>query len=415
MTISPPSNVRLSPGEPARVLACGIDSLVLALDVHWLDERLLYKLAELKQEAAGNDAEVPGRIMLDDGSAAWLFTVKPHGTSGHAYLLNSGSMSWSVGHSPTPTSRPGVMVTIRSETLWTHGPASVVQRVHDLIDAAGGKVMACKVSRADLCVDVLLPVAAWDRELREYVVSRAEYRVPFFSKLRRTGLQIGKGKIMGRMYDKPLEIIARGGKKIWMYDVWGVQSVADDHRIIRVEFEAKREGIKALGVDTFEDLEQLTPNLWAYFTGQWLRMVDDPAKHHTRQKLLPWWPVVQAGYTGAQHAMPLIRAKAVKADREQLCKQLLGYLTSLVAADRQGDLIEPGEMLDLETHLAMVKDTVKEYGWNDAEFTERVKLRQARYQREGEKFAAAECARAQAGVSLFKRSQRRTHTGSNSA
>lgn len=403
MTISPPSNVRLSPGEPGRVLACGVDSLVLAVDVEWLTPGMLWTLTELRAEAEAQGEEVTGKVITADDSAEWLFTIKPHGATGYAFLLDGGGMAWQVVNAATPGTRPSVMVAFRSELLWTHGPTACVERALTIITGCDGEVRRLKVSRADLCVDVLLPAAAWECELREHVVSRAEHRAPYFSKTRRTGLQIGKGKVMARLYDKPLEIVTKGGKKIWMYDVWGVQSVADDHRIIRVEFEAKREGLKALGIDTFDDLERLAPNLWRYCTHKWLRMVDDPDKHGTRQKLLPWWPVVQAGYSGAQDAQPLIRAQAIRADEKQMSKQLLGNLTSLAALLRQGELIEPGEVLDLPSHLAMLADTLQRHGWDDAEFTERVKRKQAKHRRYGEKFAAAERARAAAGVSLDRK------------
>ena len=401
MTISPPSNVRLSPDEPARVLGCGVDSLVLAIDVRWGDDApLLVKLAELKGEAVSTEKRVTGRIIVADGSSPWLFLVKPFGAKGYAYLIDSHSMAWRVGDWAEPRSRPSVMVEIRAEALWTHAPSAIVDRVTALIRAGGGEVVTCKVSRADLCVDVLLRMSDWDREVRENVVSRADHRAPYFSKKRRTGIHVGKGAIVGRLYDKPLEIAVNGGKKLWMFDVWEVDSAADDHRIIRVEFEVKREAIKELGINTFDDLMQSAPRLWAYCTHKWLRMADDPDKHPTRQKLLPWWPIVQQGYTGAQKANPLIRARAVRADEAQLCTQLLGQLTSLVALHRQGELLQPGDVLDMNSHLALIVDTVRRHGWNDCEFTERVKRKQAKVQRHAEKFAEAERARAQAGVSL---------------
>lgn len=406
MTISPPSNVRLSSDEPARVLAHGIDSLVLAVDVKWQDEKILEALARLRDESAQEDSEIPGRLKVGDGSGDWLFTVKPHGAKGYAYLLESGEMSWRVGDWMTPQTRPSVMVSIRSETLWTHGPQAVVDRICAIISAHSGEIVTCKVSRVDLCVDVLLPAEAWNRDVQDNLVTRAEHVAPYFSKQTLTGIQIGKGNMVARFYDKVREIAVKSNK-IWMFDVWGIDSAADDHRIIRVEFEVKREGIKALGLDSFNDLTRALPNLWAYCTQRWLRLADDPRKHATRQKLLPWWSVVQGGFKGAQEANALIRAKAIKADGSRLATQMLGYMTSLVALHFQGDMIAPDETLDLASYTALVMDTLRRAGWDDAEFTERVKRKQAKFQRHAEQFKAAERARAAAGVSYTPARRRR--------
>lgn len=399
MTISPPSNVKLNPGEPARVLAAGIDTLALSINVNWLEAGTLSKLAELKAEAEARDAPVPGVLHLTDGSGAWLFTVKPYGAKGYAYLLDSGEMAWSVGNWMHPRSRPSVFATIRSETLWTHGPDACVDRIVALIAAGNGEIVDVKVSRADPCVDILLRESDWDREIREHLVTRADHRAPYFAGKRRTGIQIGKGQVSARLYDKPLEITMKSNK-VWMYDVWGIASIDDDHRIIRVEFELVREGIKRLGIDSYADLRALLPNLWSYCTQKWLRLADDPSEHHSCQSLLPWWPTVQNGIPGAQAANPLIRAIAVKADAEKLCKQMLGYLTSLVALHRQGELIGRDEVLDLASHLPMIIDILRRHGWDNDEFTERVKCKQTQHLRHREKFAAAVRARATLGVSL---------------
>jgi len=388
----------LAPGEPGSVLAAGIDTLILSIDVRWHDDTTLHKLRELKAEAEVNDAPVPGVLNLADGSGAWLFTIKPYGAKGYAYLLESGEMAWRMGKWRQPQSRPSLIVTIRSETLWMHGPIASVDRVRALIAAGGGKIVHVKVTRPDLCVDVLLRASDWDRELREHLVTRAEHIAPYFAGKRRTGIQIGKGNVVARLYDKPLEIITKSNKT-WMYEVWNVASVAPDHRIIRVEFELSREGIKGLGIDTFNDLIRLLPNLWAYCTQKWLRLVEDASKHHNCQQLLPWWPTVQAGFHGAQEAYPLIRAVAVMADEEKLSKQLLGYLTSLVALLKQGELLGKDDVLDLGSHLPMVLNVLRRHGWDDAEFTERVKQKQAKYLRHAQKFAAACGARAALGVS----------------
>src|SRR5690606_11582440 len=107
---------------------------------------------------------------------------------------------------------------------------------------------------------------------------RAAQVSPHLTHRKLTGFSIGKGQLSARLYDKPEEIASKS-KKFWMYDVWGVESVARDHRVIRVEYQHRREALRELGVDSFADLVEKLDRLWAYDTGSWLRLVDDASKH----------------------------------------------------------------------------------------------------------------------------------------
>src|SRR5690606_16321245 len=139
-----------------------------------------------------------------------------------------------------------------------------------------------------------------------------------------TGISVGRGQISARLYNKPLEIQTKS-HKFWMFDVWGVQHVPDDLRIIRVEVQLRREKLKALGINLLADLWAKEAGLWAYCTQRWLKL-QTGGPHHTQRRTVPWWSVVEAGYAGAQGAEPLVIEKAVRATRERLMKQILGLL-----------------------------------------------------------------------------------------
>jgi hypothetical protein len=403
MTISPPYNVKSASGEPVRVLACGIDSLVLAIDVRWLTEATFTKLAELKAAAVGAEGDCPGVLRVSDGTSPWVFTVSPYGRDGYEWILSSGEMSMRIGYWAEPKSRPSVMVELRSETLWTHGPAAAVARVLALLQSAGAEIVEVKVSRVDLCVDVLVPENIWSLQLLNQFVTHAHLEAPYLDRRKLTGFSIGHGKISARLYDKPQEIRSSSHKD-WMYGIWGIERVPVGHRVIRVEYQLRREIIKELGFSSFEELQAGLAQVWAYCTQQWLRVADDREKHHTQQTTPAWWTIVQGGMTAGQPACPAIRAKAIKQDEEQMAVQLLGFIASMTALLRQGDMIKSDEILDMPSHLAMVLEVVRRAGWNDAEFTDRVKRKQAKTIRHEAKFAAATIARKAAGVSVRKRS-----------
>lgn len=382
MTNSPPSNVKLLPGEPARVLASGIDSLVLAIDVRWVSKAFIGEIDVLKLKAQMSHEDEPGQLApKNDPDNPWHFLVKPHGKSGYAWMLSSKEFTLKIGDWTEPGSRPSVMAEIRSESLWHLSPRGCVDRICALLEAAGGEIDIVKVSRADLCCDVLLPSEQFTQQLRASLVTRAhnlanhEHRGVF------SGLSIGKSRMSARLYDKPIEIAASSGK-VWMFDIWGLDEIPEGCRIVRVEFQARREAIKSLGINTAEDLFSKQCGLWKYATEKWLRVVDDPSLHHTQQTVLRWWEIVSNGYQGAQGASPLVRSVSIKADLQRLTRLFFGVVASVTAMQTLNDHTPDDEVLDLDSFLALATDILRARNdMNSIEFTRRVKLKRAKYNR----------------------------------
>lgn len=404
MTISPPSNVKLAEGEPARVLASGIDTLVLAVDVTWERDLFLSLLAGLKETAKATDKPVAGEMKAGDEVDDWPFAVSPHGSKGYEWILTGREFTLKVGKWLTPGSRPSVMAEFRSEALWHHGPQALIDRVCSLVRCNGGRVESLRSSRADLCVDVLVPEAAWHPALDDSFITRAVHVSPHKARRKLTGFSVGRGVVSARLYDKPLEIREQSGKE-WMFDVWGIDSVPDGHRVIRVEFQVRREAIKDLGVSSAAELLALAPNLWAYCTREWLKVQDDPKRHHTQQHTLPWWTVVQEGFRGAQGACPLIRAKAIRVDERKLLEQLFGNLTSIAALANNG-VLETGELVELSDVIDRIERKAGAMGLDDMELTDRVRAKLAKFHRGLSTFREACRARVAAGLVCEPQPQR---------
>ncbi len=403
MTISPPSNVRL-PQEvpqniPCRVLAHGVDTLVLAVNVRWLENYFFEKLSELKMDAEEAKQPATGKIMGLIDQADCLFLVAPFGRDGYQWLVSFQGCDMRIGNWLIPQQRPSVMVELRSETLWTHGVEESVSRILGMLKAMGGEIESVKLSRVDVCVDVLLADLLWSMDLLTRFNTRASKIDPHLSRGQLTGFSIGRGAISARLYDKPLEI-AEKSRKFWMFDIWGLDSVPEDCKVIRVEFQLRREALRELGLDEYCQLEAGLPHLWSRCSKEWLKLVDDNAKHSSRQKLLPWWKIVQAGLPGSQQAYPLVRARAISEEATHLHKLILGSVASLTALYRQGDLLAVGEVLDLHSHVAMTLQRVCSSEWDDDKFTQKVKEKQAKRMRCEEKFAKATRLRAALGICL---------------
>lgn len=120
-----------------------------------------------------------------------------------------------------------------------------------------------------------------------------------------------------------------------MFDVWGIEGVPEDKKIIRIEFQLRREFLKNVGLNTIEHLNKNDVNVWSYCTKNWLKFQHRPGKHHNQRTTLGWWQKIQDGYHNYQGAHPIVREKAFSADKRQLLAQMKGNLSSFIAIKRE--------------------------------------------------------------------------------
>lgn len=345
-TISPPAKVKYPESDQIKVLAHGIDSLNLAIDVQWLSEEFFKYLAEMKSLAIEKGSDETIILTDDEGSYEHLILLKPHGTTGYEWLLIGKEFTLKIGNWMKPIGRPSIMAEIRSEMLWRLGPEEAVKQIFILIEDQESLVGNVKASRVDVCADIILPEDVWSADLKKFIVTRAGYIGPHFFNDKLTGITIGRGSFTARLYDKPLEIKQKS-KKDWMYDVWGIDTVPEGMKIIRVEYQLRRQALKELSLNTDTDLFNNLDKLWAYCTREWLKFQDNPGKHHTQRKTFDWWKTVQHGFSGPITPTPLIRDKAMYLDSNRCFNSAFGYLTSLAAIERERDGV------DLEAPVTM--------------------------------------------------------------
>jgi hypothetical protein len=378
VTLSPPAKVRLYTGERVRVLSSGFDKVNLTLDLTWESDGFFGLLAAEKTEAQVHDQARSLPIFGGDG-CEWIFNVQPYGVRGYEWLLRSGDVVLLIGNWLRPQSRPSMIVEISSEMLWRVGAERAVDMVLALVKSLGAYIETVRASRLDACADVLLPQHLWTKELFKHAVARARHNALYDDGELLSGWQIGRGAIVGRLYDKPHEIVKSG--KNWMFDVWDLPEVPLGWRIIRVEFQLRREALKALGIDSMQDVLELQGNLWSYCTEEWLKFQTRPGTHHTQRQTLPWWRVVQEGFEGAQPGEPLVRAKAINITRKQLVCQALGLLRSLAALD----LSERGESQPNEEEcVAAFFDSladIKNYARSDPNLADDIRRKMAQHHR----------------------------------
>lgn len=384
MTNSPPANVNpgLRRDEPARVLASGIDTLALTFQLRWPDSTTFDRLAELKARAKEEESGEPITLELPlDAGAALTFEVKPHGANGYEWLLVGQEMSIALARSLTPRQRPSAAVTIRSEALWRFGPASAVERVQLVLESLGAEVEGIKPSRIDLCVDLLVREKDWRPGLAEHFVTRARYDATHRKGRDLAGFSIGKGTVSARIYDKAREIREQSHKE-WMWDIWKLKALPDGHRIVRVEFQLRRDSLREGGLKEWSDVQELLPRLWAYCSRRWLRLATDPKLHHTQQEPLPWWQVVETGFAGSQGATPIVRERAQNTDQRRLASQSIGTLGSMVALELGPEDDAAKVSMDRRSFLHAELDRAIDLAYlDDDQFTRRVERKRAKLSR----------------------------------
>jgi len=374
MTISHPSNVK-------NILASGIDSLVISTDTVWQDDSIFTVLDELKEKAKQNSIDYQGQIKHFKPDEVWPFTIKPNGTKGFSWIISGADFTYKIANSIKPNSRPNVMIEIRSEALWRLGPEEVIKISLNIIEANGGHIIEAKPSRVDLCVDFLMPEKKWSYELIDYAVTRATDFSPYYRHKKLTGIRIGKCKISARLYDKPLEI-KQQSKKYWMFDIWGINEVPEGKKIIRIEFQLRREIIKDIGINLIDDLFQKIDGAWAYCTKKWLKFQDHPELHHTQQLTLKWYEEIQNGFNGVQGAKPLVRKKAVSMDKKRLMQQANGLIIALHAIDREENKTDPEEPVKMEDCINSYNIELKNNCPDSNEIKEKVLRKRAKFHRE---------------------------------
>ncbi|BBO89921.1 hypothetical protein DSCOOX_31010 [Desulfosarcina ovata subsp. ovata] len=171
-----------------------------------------------------------------------------------------------------------------------------------------------------------------------------------------------------------------------MFDVWGIADVPKGYRIIRIEFQLRREVLKQLGMNSPSDLNNLCSNAWGYCTQEWLNFKDNPGKHQKNQrKTLTWWSVVQNGFMEISQPVPLIRFRASNSDEKQLVAQTFGYLSSIQALMVESNGNYPTSRNDIENVLLNFPLKANELGKGQREFKDAIELKRAKYVRTQEK------------------------------
>jgi len=178
-----------------------------------------------------------------------------------------------------------------------------------------------------------------------------------------TGVHMGKGSLMLRIYDKVNELKRKRAtnKQQIFSEIWGVKSY-DELPVTRVEYQIRRPRLREfidpdnnLKIDTVSDLVQSLKSLWRYLTTEWSRHSDSSVNRNHNQskaKISEFWSKVQAVVWSG--VFGLVRMHPAKhRDIDLLRSMARGCLMSVCASLE----VEPDD-IDKIVHLC--KDVIEE-------------------------------------------------------
>jgi len=315
-----------------KVLLAGVDTLAVGFNVKGflLSTEEWKMLADAKYQAQGTMFDSGGTPVTLRGHQ---FSLNPKGSRGYEFVLVNDDVTICLAErADSGRVYPEIHITWRSRYLWRNGWRGAYTHVKGWV-YSWADVTSEKVSRADLCVDLNLPLP--DVNLRgQEVVTYAKKRKEFYIQhhldgLDETGYSFGQGDLVCRVYDKPAEI--EHSNKIWFQELWRKQGWDGSSPVTRVEFQARRDFLKSMQIETVEDLEMQLADLWKYCVN-WVSLRDQSSDSNRRRwPVKPFWAVV----CGAVPAFGAVTGVARIAQRrprmESLARMGRGCLVTLTA------------------------------------------------------------------------------------
>lgn len=346
--------------QNAHPLRCAVDSLYISYrgNIYPQIEELLTYLKDMAQHT---QTKVSSEAFLN--FAGHKFEVKPKGAGRFSFVLSDNwfNIQLSSGKS---TSMPLAYVQISSELLTFTKLDDIMKHLDSIIYSIGTVKGHPSVSRLDLCMD-FMPLPRFDVEAIDIQQwkTRASQIDRFHQHKRPSGWRIGKGVVMGRLYNKSLEI--QKSKKDYLKPLWEQKGWDGESDVWRMEFQMKREFLKNVGLRNPYQISELSPALWKYATTKWLQLVN-PTNDSNESR----WPVSLAWTEIAQYctntecdAVKVVTKKRLPND-QYLFVNGIAAISSFMAREGISDLGEAlGEFLHQaeDFHLGAKDKPMAEY------------------------------------------------------
>ncbi|WP_319586009.1 hypothetical protein [uncultured Desulfobulbus sp.] len=307
------------------------------------------------------------------------------GTAKYSFRLRSGDITLMFNKRKSDGQIPNCRLEIGSLSCWSPGFYSIYERVKSFLAGYGAKVIKERVSEVHLAADFIgTDIKAVDLCNQDKWIIKAQsfnphdkiplYHEdqepepedldfnPHYTHRKFTGVDMGKGDMMLRVYDKVTELKrSRATHKQQIFsEIWGFKQF-DEQAVTRVEYQVRRPKLREFAIseeeriDTVSDLVKALRSLWGYLTTEWTRHTENPVNRNHNQsksKVSEFWQKVQAVVWSGMFGY--VRTHPVKhRDVVQLRRQARGCLMSVCASLE----VEPD---DIDKIVYLCKDLIEE-------------------------------------------------------
>lgn len=324
-------------------ISCGSQTVTGSLISHGYDRlevslfatvpsSLIAKIRTVKEKLQeGHDDE----SLLEYQGISWL--VQRVGIRNYPYVIKTGDITVCLSARGPQAQIPSASIRIGSVTS-QEGAISAACRVRAWFEHQGMYIDRETVARFDYAVDIRVSMANITRYLAiENLITRATYTAQYHEHRKLTGLQVGKGNILCRIYNKGHELETSGD--VVKREYYKERFLGSLENVVRVEFQLRSKAIREyLGEErTVKELERKISKIWADLTQNWLRVatrsVNRGSGNQRREIVASFWKVV----TKSLDYLTILKRKRKQCliASEKLIKQAVGCLSTVVAQTGQ--------------------------------------------------------------------------------
>ena len=315
----------------------GIDTLKVSFYADWADFSEYESLLETKELLQATEFELSAPISI----GFLKFNLHRSGVRFYPLRLTCGDITLLLSKTVSTASRPTIRLEIGSLSSQT-ALLNTLSTIKVWFEQNGIEIVREVVSEVHLAADFIgQAIEHLNLTNEDFWIYKAVSFTVHRHNRRLSGVSIGKGDIMLRVYDKVLELQSAHHKQEVFSDLWGVP-FSKDLNVTRVEYQLRRPVLKDFtdlehckeGVTTVDDLLKGLNALWLYCTVDWARfvktLVDRDNNNQSQALVSDFWSIVRSVVW--QSVYDLRRTKKMKHKNiTALRAQARGIMMSIVS------------------------------------------------------------------------------------
>lgn len=273
----------------------GLDFLKVSLWLNWHSNSLLKELEALKTVAQAGDES----CITFHAPGGFDWNLYRTGTSRYNYRLTSGDLTLLLNTRKSDGVVPNARFEIGSLSCWSPGFFTIYERVVRWLKLLDAEIVREVVSEVHLTADFInrdIQSLGIDEENR-WVSRTHKFNIHRHRRML-SGIILGKGNLMLRIYDKVLELQKAPHKQAVFSEIWKITPY-NKHPVTRVEFQLRRPVLLEFEnkIETVKSLLFSLQAVWEYCTHSWARFCQMPVnRNHNQSKATnsPFWEDVSS-------------------------------------------------------------------------------------------------------------------------